>query len=164
MVKYFRCMSLRNLIEYKKLNALFKRRLKKERSASWAETLSPNSSIKDIFRNFKKLNNYRVPNQPNMMFENPKMAEQFMTKLCKSETLSTNAQPSSSNTEEPFTMDELDFALSQKSDSAPGIDGIKYGDIAEFPTRIKEKLLELVNDIWATQNIPEVMKRILMVL
>lgn len=44
------------------------------------------------------------------------------------------------------------------------MDGIRYGDIAKFPTRIKEKFLDLVNATWASQNIPSELKTILMVL
>lgn len=74
LVKYFSNMTLRNLIEFNRLNALFKRKLKLERIKAWkalAESLSPTLSVKDIFKKFKMLNNYRVPNQPNMMFQNP---------------------------------------------------------------------------------------------
>lgn len=92
------------------------------------------------------------------------MVQEFLNKLCKIDSPSALTNSIPSNTEEPFTMEDLDFVLSQKKDSAPGMDGIKYGDIARFPQNVKEKFLELINDLWATQDIPETMKRILMVL
>lgn len=167
MVRYFRHMSMKNLIEYKRLNARFKRRLKIERTKSWkrwAESLSPNTPLKDIFRKFKQLSNYRVPNQPNTMFQNPEMTESFLKKLCKTHSPQPTVETSSSNTEEPFTIEELDFVLSQKTDSAPGIDGIQYGNVSKFPERVKNKFLELLNELWASQQTPEALKRILMVL
>lgn len=160
-------MTTRNLFEYKKLNALFKRRLKEERTKAWiqwAESLNPRSSAKDIFRKFKKLSNYRTPNQFNMMFQNPGMVGDFLNKLCKPNAPSKVTQIRASNTEDPFSMEELDYVLARKKDSAPGMDGMKYGDLINFPERIKCKFLQLVNDIWSEQNVPELLKRILMVL
>lgn len=107
LIKYFRNMTTGNLINFKRLNAIFKRKLKGARSDSWrqwAESLSPRSSVKDIFRKFKRLSNYRVPNQPNVMFQNPKMVEKFLNKLCKVDAPSSDCMTVNSNTEEPFTM------------------------------------------------------------
>lgn len=66
MVNYFRNMTLKNLIEFKKQNVIFKKKLKQERTKAWkawAESLSPNSPTKDIFRRFKILSNHRVNNR-----------------------------------------------------------------------------------------------------
>lgn len=94
-------MTTQNLVEFKRLNAKFKRR-------------NPNSSVKDIFLNYKRLSNFRVPNQPNVMFQNPKMAEKFLTKLCKSDSRSEPIKTITANTEEPFTMTELNYVLAQQ--------------------------------------------------
>lgn len=87
---------------------------------------------------------YRLPNQPNFMFQNPDRAQEFLNNLCKEGASSTAADPAASNTEAPFVMEELIFVLSQKKFSAPRMDGIRYGDIAKFPLRIKEKFLEIL--------------------
>lgn len=167
LVRYFRHMTAHNLIEYKRLDAIFKRKIKAARSESfrqWAETLSPNTPIKDIFRSFKRLNNYRVPNQSNSMFRSPEMVDNFLQKLCKSDNPSVTMTITPSDTEPPFLMEELITILVSKLDSAPGLDGIKYSTILNFPIHIKEKFLELVNKIWAVQDVPAELKRILMVL
>lgn len=125
LVRYFRRMNIKNLIEYKRLNALFKRKLKAARKDSWrrwAETLSPNTPVKDIFRKFRQLSNFRVPNQPNLMYQNPAMVDEFLDKLCGSNSPSHPVANDPINTEAPFSMEELDFVLSSKVDSAPGVD------------------------------------------
>lgn len=167
LVRYFRHMSTKDWVEFKVLNARFKRALKKGRTEAWrawAESLSPNSSARDIFRNFKRLNNYRVPNQPNFMFQNSGMVREFLDGLCKVGKTSSEFDVDGSNTEDPFSMDELCFVLGQKVDSAPGTDGIRYSDISKFPVKVKENFLELVNALWASQDVPESMKKILMVM
>lgn len=149
LIKYYRQMSTTNLIEFQRLHAIFKRKLKRARFDSWkqwAESLSPRTAIKDIFNKFKRLSNYRVPNQPNVMFQNLEMVEKYLNKLCKVDVPSSHFETTTSNTEAPLTMDELNFVLAQKGDSAPGMDGIKYGDIARFLPSLKETFLELVNE------------------
>lgn len=142
MVKYFRHMTTENLVEYKRMNAIFKRRLKIERIRAWkdwAETLNPNSSVKDIFRDFRRQSNFRVPKQPNFMFQDHRMVDDYLAKLCKVDSRSASTDIISSSTEDPFTLSESEFVLAQKNDSAPGMDGIKYGDILGFPVHIKKK-------------------------
>lgn len=46
---------------------------------------------------------------------------------------STIVEVSDSNTEEPFTMQELDSILTKKLDTDLGMDGMKYSDIRNFP-------------------------------
>lgn len=167
LIKYFRKMNVANLLNYKNLNALFKRKLKFARKESfrlWAESLGPDTPVKEIFRSFKRLNNYRVPNQPNVMFNHPDKVEAFLQKICKTENPSALNLISPLSTEPPFTLKELNLVLIAKVDSSPGIDSIRYSTIMEFPMRIKEKFLELVNLIWASQDIPKMMKEILVVL
>lgn len=167
LVKYFRNRTINNLIEYKRLRAVFKRKLKLERTKAWrvwAESLSPTTPVKDIFRKFKMLNNFRVPNRSNAMFHDPDMVDRFLANLCKSDHPSGISMIETSDTELPFSMAELDFVLSLKKDSAPGIDGIKYGDLLKFPEKVREKFLVLLNKVWSSQDIPAGLKRILMVL
>lgn len=61
-------------------------------------------------------------------------------------------------------MQELDGILSSKLESVPGLDGITYGMIKNFPEKLKEKFLQLINDTWMSQNIPAKLKEILLVL
>lgn len=67
------------------------------------------------------------------------MADDYLAKLCKVDSRSASTDIISSSTEDPFTLSELEFVLAQKNDSAPGMDGIKYGDILGFPVHIKKK-------------------------
>lgn len=165
LVRYFRTMTMANLIIYKKLNAVFKRKIKLARRESfrtWAETLNPETPLKQIFTSYRRLNNYRLPNQSNVMFRNPTMVEYFLEKLCKRNSEDVHLGTASGN-EPPFTMDELIQVLASKKDSAPGEDGFKYSTILKMPTRLKVKFLYLVNEVWSTQNVPREIKKILMV-
>lgn len=91
------------------------------------------------------------------------MVEEFLQRLCQLDTPGETMKIFPSNTEPPFSMDELELVLAHKKDSAPGTDGIKYSTILQFPIHVKEKFLELVNDLWSSQDIPNAMKNILMV-
>lgn len=167
MVRYFGTMTTGNWIELKRQNAVFKRTLKREKVKAWKEwagSLSPRTPIKEIYRKLRMLNNYRIPNQPNLMFQNPEMTKRYMSELCKTNGNITTVVTRSENSEDPFTMNELEAVLSSKKDSAPGKDGIKYGDISKFPEKVKEKFLVVINEVWSHQNIPEVLKKILLVI
>lgn len=54
------------------------------------------------------------------MFGNPAIASKFLAKLCKSDTPSATLSVKASNTEDPFTLQELDDVLSRKKDSSAG--------------------------------------------
>lgn len=167
MVKYFRTMTTANLIEYKKLNTIFKRKLKEERIKlwkTWAEKLGPNTPVKEIFKSFKRLSGYRTPNQPNIAFQDSEMVEKFLAKLCKRDAPTTVEIDNSSMTEDSFSTKELDFVVKSKVDTALGVDGMKYSDLDNFPDHVKTKFLQLVNDVWASQNITGCLKKILMAL
>lgn len=165
LTKYLHEMTRVNLMEFRKLNGRFKVLLREEKRASWrrwASQISPDAPVKKIFNDIKILSNCGSTRTTDVMFNDPKLVEAYLKKL--NTTSLPMVDNNATNEELPFTMDEFESVLGQKSNTAPGMDGIKYGDIINFPRNLKEKLLQLINKTWITQNIPENMKRILMIL
>ena len=66
--------------------------------------------------------------------------------------------PVSSNTEAynlPFSMEELDNALSLSSPTSPGEDDILYSMLFNLPQSTKQFLLEILNYFWSSGTSPE---------
>ncbi|KAG5860667.1 hypothetical protein JTB14_003372 [Gonioctena quinquepunctata] len=55
---------------------------------------------------------------------------------------------------DPFSLHELDFALSSCKESAPGYDDITYAMIQHLAPNCKNNLLKLYNKIWASKVYP----------
>ncbi|KAJ8946480.1 hypothetical protein NQ317_003951 [Molorchus minor] len=66
--------------------------------------------------------------------------------ICQQEEVQT--KPADSYLTAPFTITELDRALKQHNNSAPGMDSIHYPMLARLPPSGKRKLLDIFNNIW----------------
>lgn len=167
LVAYLRYMTAHNLTEFNKQNAIFKRILKKERIRTWrewSEKINPQAPVGKIFRDISRLSKCQIPAQRNYMYDNPDQVEEFLKILCDDNSELTNIPLEPCNIEASFVMSDLEKILNSKKDTAPGMDSIRYSHILNFPENLKSKFLELVNELWATQNVPEMLKKILMVL
>ena len=69
-----------------------------------------------------------------------------------------NLKFSSDNSEtynQPFSLSELEDALSKAHDSSPGPDDIHYQFLKHLPDSSLSVLLKTFNDIWETGNVPK---------
>lgn len=54
-----------------------------------------------------------------------------------------------------FTMEELEAILNSVKLSAPGFDGITYFHIKHLPLNLKQLYLDIINDIYSGENVPQ---------
>ena len=81
---------------------------------------------------------------------------QFLRAKQRAET--TNLNFTSTNAEHyntTFTLDELEHSLSSCNKSAPGPDDISYDIISHLPRECLGVILNILNQIWTTQNFPD---------
>jgi hypothetical protein len=56
---------------------------------------------------------------------------------------------------EPYKMEELEYALQNCNGSSPGSDGIHYKMLKKLSLKAKEKLLKGYNQVWEGRSFPE---------
>ncbi|KAG7312855.1 hypothetical protein JYU34_001236 [Plutella xylostella] len=151
---YIANMSMDNFINYKRIAARTKRLLKKKKKQGWirfCENLSPRSPPSLVWRYIRR---YRGSlNVEDILSNDPSLwLEGFSDKLAPPYAPHSSALrpppallPSSDRLDSPFSMDELQSALSGLTDSSPGIDGIPYSFLSKSSLRVKHAYLELIN-------------------
>lgn len=99
------------------------------------------------------------------MYSNPKMVKQFLVNLSGEQSTLQKAEkiPNTSN-ETEFSLEELDDILFSKLESAPGLNDIIYGMMKNFSLTGEGIFLDLVNQVWMSQDISGIVKHILMVI
>ncbi|XP_023311923.1 uncharacterized protein LOC108915083 [Anoplophora glabripennis] len=155
--------NLQNLSNYKRLDALAKKTLKETKRQKWKEycgSLNKNTPIKEVW---SKLNQYKNRKKENRMPLNSEAIwiESFHCKLSppwvnyktteindENTNLDTSVIDSSSHLLKVFTLPELNIALKQHNNTAPGKDNITYSMLAQLPENSKIELLEIYNTIW----------------
>jgi len=63
-----------------------------------------------------------------------------------------------SSNDEPFSLLELEAALSVCREGAPGVDGVRYSHLRGLNADAKQELLTLFNAVWNGQGVPEAWK------
>lgn len=163
--------TLANLLKYKESDARAKRTIKRAKRDAWKKyccSLNKNTPMKSVWENVNKYRNRRVQNYtpvdsmaewipdfhakitPNWV--NQEIPAQSLQQLQKN-TLQDNVQSSDNNAlNRPFTMQELNNALKQNSNSSPGKDQIHYSMLYNLPRKAKFQLLKQLNNIWKNKT------------
>ena len=166
-----------------KLRAKFKRKVLLEKSESWKKYVSSINSqtpIKKIWRRYKKVSNScaippkhaliingqrvhetkdicnaiaeKIEQTSSDAFYNPEFL-QYKNTQEKTEIIFKNKDPPEYyNT--PLTQEELQHALDNSRNTAPGKDLINFEMIKQLPINAKEYLMKLFNQIWDTNEFP----------
>ena len=151
-------MTPENFHIYLILDRRVKLKFKEKKKANWqnfCESISPNSNVSDIWKKIKILKRNRTPSQKVSLTED--WIEEFSNTLCPSyvfkiKNFIPSMESSNLHIESSFTLDELNFVLSTKKDSTPGIDEICYSMISKLSLDSKIYFLELINKIF-NQNV-----------
>ena len=91
-------------------------------------------------------------------FANVSSAENYSPEFQQIRASTSVVPPTSSNTEAfnlPYSMEEMQKAISSSSLTAPGEDDIRYEMISHLPLDTKEFLLETLNGLWISQTSPD---------
>ncbi|XP_059051095.1 uncharacterized protein LOC131845944 [Achroia grisella] len=156
-------LTMDNYLAFRKICASTKRLLAKKKKIGWqkfCESLSPRTHPSVVW---KKLNSFRkgctsveaTSNDPlpwlNNLYNN--LAPPFAP---SQDCLPIPSPPvSNDRMDEPFSYPELCCALDHLRDSSPGIDGIPYSFIHRISISAKKKLLEILNAVFVSGNVPE---------
>ncbi|KAG5885538.1 hypothetical protein JTB14_027393 [Gonioctena quinquepunctata] len=145
-----------NLLEYKKQDATAKKTFKQSQRQSWrmyCESLNRTTPMKDVWQKVNRFKNRRMGNTTRMDPE-AEWVEKFHHKIAPN---TANTAPISQLTEtamgnhslsKNFEMGELNRALKQTSNTAPGKDNITYSMLYHLPEGLKRSLLNIFNRIW----------------
>ncbi|KAG5884009.1 putative RNA-directed DNA polymerase from transposon X-element, partial [Gonioctena quinquepunctata] len=145
-----------NLLEYKKQDATAKKTFKQSQRQSWrmyCESLNRTTPMKDVWQKVNRFKNRRLGNTTRMDPE-AEWVEKFHHKIAPN---TANTAPISQVTEtamgnhslsKNFEMWELNRALKQTSNTAPGKDNITYSMLYHLPEGLKKSLLNIFNRIW----------------
>lgn len=138
------------------------RKMKKESFIKFCEGLSKNTNPTYLWRKIKCFKNrFNYKNNANAYNEEKvKSAVAMIEKLCppgiETPIPSFHNPRGDPFLELPFTEDELEFAISNVNlKSSPGVDRIDHKIIAMLPEKARSLLLEIYNEILATQSFPE---------
>lgn len=150
-------------ISFKRLQALKKLVLKRERSDSWKEfccninRTTPMTNIWQTMRKFNKKYKYSINN----IDPDPPWINNFLQKYTCSNETPLNIQnyiPVNSNNSyliKPFTIQELNSALKTHKNTACGLDSISYKMLSTLNTKNIIIFLEILNALWELSIIPK---------
>ena len=187
---YRRNKTRQNCLIWKRLRAQHKYRVNKYRKESFREFISEMKSdapMQKIYDRMRKIKG-RPPRKINFLRDGNTVytkGEDISNKLAKSfsDVSSTNNYSdifkrhkiqceqtpldlNDNNNEQynrPFTIRELNHALSSTKDSSPGPDGIHYQMIKNLPKNAKEHLLAIYNKFFNEGHFPEQWKRAIVI-
>lgn len=166
--KYKSNPNLHNLLEYKKMDALSKKIIKETKRESWRSYCSSLNKNIPIRKVWQKLNAFKNRKQKNQIPVDSS-AEWLEKFHCKLAPPFVNSQPLELSQEnqriynnnnnyllKPFSMQELNRALKQNNNTAPGKDNVHYSMLSNIPNEGKRLLLNIFNNIFLNKaQIPE---------
>lgn len=180
--RYKQESNFENYIAYKKAEACAKRTFKQKSRSSWQAFISKlnrNSSPTFIWNTMKRISNKNYQVSSGML--SPDLIDQTFAQLCPpfvsterhnmrpersqgSTDSSTSSQPNNSILESPFSLANLESALTVKKKSAPGFDYITYSLLRNLPRSGKTLLLDIYNCWWIGGEFPLDFKKIIVTL
>ena len=181
--KHKKYPSMNNLIEFKKLRAREKKLKREAQQNSWEEyvsSINPSTHPAEMWKKVKSIIGKQPPpslpiiehqgaihsdasvtaNILGKYFEEVAEGQKYTFRFREMKRAEEQAQIDFSGGEQelynnPFNMAELDHALENSRESAPGPDNITYSMIKNLTMEIKSKLLQLFNLIWSTGTYPQ---------
>lgn len=161
-----------NFILFKKVLARSRRLLSKKKKIGWSkycESLSPRSPSYLIWKKIKSFRNSKN-NCRDLSSNDLSWLEAFSDQLAppfvppkEYFTCFSSSGISSVPMDDLFSFDELSAALDHLKDSSPGLDGIPYSFICRSSLNTKKYLLNIINNIYANCNFPDVWKHQLII-
>lgn len=156
-----------DFLEFKKREAMFTRICKLKKRDYWENlvaTLDKDSNMSSLWKIARKLRNRHVATPLQSYSES--WMDTFVDKTCPpfvpvNINFQSNQQtPCVSQLSIPFTFNELNLALSQCENTAPGLDGIKFIVLKNLPENTKLLLLQIFNKFLEINHVPEIWKKV----
>lgn len=161
-----RSQTLEKFIKYQEIMSYSKRFLKYKKRESWknlCNSITQDMPITDIWTNVKKFNRTwrakKVISKDTLNSILYKLTPDFAS----SEPL---RQPNGSADHcilHPFSIKEFNTVLNNIKDTTPGFDDINYSMLKHLPTKFKNYLVQIYNDMWEKKEQAESLKNIVII-
>lgn len=179
-----------NLIAFKRCRAQARRLTLESKRLSWnnyVSSLASNTTTSEIWHKIRSIAGLRPSSSLSSLlvngiaFTTPSDIAEVLASHFESTSSSENYDPDflaskadrerpldfstfeDLNYNVPFSMTELEEALSQVKESAPGPDRIPYSFIQHLPHDFRQVLLDLYNQIWSTGHYPDQWRKAIIV-
>lgn len=176
--RYRRTRNLTDFVHFKKLKAFARRVLKESKQNSWREyisTITPNTPPTQVWTKIRQIKGrnttQKIPaivDENNRVITNSReitniLGEHYYRKSLNHTPHST-LEPATttdlnSPMNQPFTIQEMNSALSSMKNSAAGPDNIPMIFLKQLHPDSLARILELYNQIWATHHFPKVWRQ-----
>lgn len=171
-----------NMLNFKRCRAKARRLIISSKKSSWEKyvaTITKDTSTKEVWKKIKCIAGKRFPNQSPILQVDGRLiskVEEVAENLAlhfKQASSSSSYNPNFLHLKEilevqldfshncdlpyndPFNTAELELALQEAGNSAPGPDHIHYEMLRQLPEEVKLKLLNIYNKIWLEGTYPE---------
>lgn len=157
--------SVENLILYKKKEAIFnklKNQATKENLKNFVSDINPSMSSSELWLKIGKLTGKkRKQRTNNILYEDAKLAEQFLDKHFGKNDITGNFNSNIITDYDLLTLEKFNNILSKKKKrSTPGEDKITYEMLSILKPETKLVVIKMLNDFWRNCFLPNVLKTI----
>jgi ribonuclease HI len=155
--------NVENIIIVNKLTAKLKFEIKRAKMKSWLEFLNkinPFTSIVEIWHAVQRIEGKRVKKKRIDVLDDLQKGKEFMDNYYLDEEVRLPKTLRNNCDNDLINLKELEEILKSRKNTAPGDDGITYELLRKMDGNLKEKLVEFINNIWKTGNVPDKLKKI----
>lgn len=161
--QYIQNPNINNLLAFKKQDAISKKIFNEAKRNKWREfcsSLNKNVPIKEVWSKVNVFKNRGKRQARNSIQEDDEWIEPFYSKLTPCWVQNKQVEACRTSQAHPllnkFNDQELNQALKNHCNTAPGVDNIHYAMLYNLPKQSKKLLLTVLNSIWLGQSeIPE---------
>lgn len=142
-----------DFLRYQRVEAESKRLFKVKKRGYWkqlVESFDKDTALGSLWSIAKKMRNSNTIRE-NVDSYSEEWVEQFSRKICpqfvcnQPNALPVDVENGNSDLTKDFSLEELESALCQAENNAPGMDGIKFALLKNLPLTAKKLLLKLYN-------------------
>jgi hypothetical protein len=122
--------------------------------------INPFTSIVEIWHAVQRIEGKRVKKKSIDILNDLQKGKEFMDNYYLNEEARIPKNLRNTCENDLMNLEELDENLKNRKNTAPGDDGITYELLRKMDRHLKEKLVEFINNVWKTGNVPDKLKKI----
>jgi hypothetical protein len=123
------------------------------------DTVDPFTNITEIWHAIARIEGKGRKKKRVNLLEDLQKVKEFMDRFYVNDEWKIPKQYDSPCEDDLINLDQLNEIVNEKKSTAPGEDGITYGLVMRINENLKEKLVEYMNQIWRSGNIPKKLKK-----
>lgn len=153
---------MRELIEFKKAEAIFNKKKKeasKQRFEEFVSSFDPRTPSKEVWQKLRCLNGRKKKVNNVIVHDDPPMARVFLDKHFPQEDY-LDYRPCYLPTYDIITPSFWETTLASKKSSSPGPDGISYSLLRSLSPEVRNSIIRDMNHMWRTCSLAEEIRTI----